>query len=199
MTRQEALIYLPLQEDEDPLDTLTEKLFDFKQFFLSKVVLHQTFNARIAKLKLIEEACGVLGVLVESEQNMIYTQPEFPENILQAYHLFQSEKSVLKVQMTKASTPGDIAQIALEMLKLNEHFQSCWPEIDECPEEVLISREPDPMDLLQAIKRSAQEGISTFSDLGLLKNDPSNMLLTEMKRISLQRKKEREWIASLKS
>ena len=59
-----------------------------------------------------------------------------------------------------------------------------WPGIDsEGLDRPVISKEPDPMDLIQEIKSAKEKGIVNFSEL--LELDQDNILIKEAIRLSL--------------
>ena len=64
MTLSEAKIYFPIDSDdlemEDVLDLYDERLFEFKQFFLSKAIVKKVFLAKLEKLKKFEEAFSLI-------------------------------------------------------------------------------------------------------------------------------------------
>jgi hypothetical protein len=56
MTEAEARIFLGYEPEDELEDVIEDKLFEFKQFFLSKPIIWSTFIARLEKLAKIKEA-----------------------------------------------------------------------------------------------------------------------------------------------
>ena len=70
-------------------------------------------------------------------------------------------------------------------------------EFDE--EDVLLSKPMDEVEFIQSVKRCTAKGLMTFDDLKNANLSDEPMLLKEMKRLSLQHKKEQEWMSAMQS
>ena len=70
-------------------------------------------------------------------------------------------------------------------------------EFDE--EDVLLSKPMDEVEFIQSVRRCTAKGIMTFDDLKNANLSDEPMLFKEMKRLSLQHKKEQEWTNATKS
>jgi len=63
-------------------------------------------------------------------------------------------------------------------------YASCW-FTDEVNTSEIVSKEPDPMDVLKAIRAYNENGGFTFEDLRFDKNNPPAVLIKERNRLSL--------------
>jgi hypothetical protein len=69
----------------------------------------------------------------------------------------------------------------------------------EDDKDVLLSKPMDEVDFIQSLKRCAANGLKNFDELKSANLSEEPMLLKEMKRLSLQHKKEQEWMSAMQS
>jgi hypothetical protein len=63
-------------------------------------------------------------------------------------------------------------------------YASCW-FTNEVNSSEIVSKEPDPMEVLKAIREYNENGGFTFEDLMFDKNNPPEVLIKERNRLSL--------------
>lgn len=203
MTREEALKFFGGTGDPDELqDAYEEQLFEYKQFFLSKAPVSKLFEGRMGKLRKLGDAYGLLADLDDNER--IVTNPgtdarpskvNFPlpskegTFIIEAYKSFQEQKNELKRLISNATSAQELIHLAQSLIHLEKQNAAQWSTALESEDGIIVSREPDPMYLLEAIKTYNKQDGETFAQLKNLENNPPEILIQEMKRLSLLFKK----------
>ena len=191
MTEAEARIFLVFEKDDDPQEALEEQLFQFKQFFTSRPIIQSTFKSKLEKLKKLDEA----ACFFEIEQRDLSTyQTETLghfENIVEAFQCYQILKSILFQRIQLVHSPLELQQCVEDLLRLNSDYIKLWPNTNIEPSAVILSKEPDPMELLADIKRTKENGIVTFGDLAKELTEPNSILRKESMRLFLLHQKEK--------
>jgi hypothetical protein len=197
MTTQEAKVFFP--EPDDSENQLDEHLFGLKQFFLTKPILSATFQSRMATIEKINEAALVLGIAVNGENSIEFQKVSFTDIVEDAIaHYFQL-RSALKLSISKARTPMELLLAVRELIKVHQIFCALWAfEFSEW-DEVLLSKPLDEVEFVQSVQRCTARGIITFDEVKKANLSDEPMLLKEMKRLSLQHKKEQEWMNASKN
>jgi hypothetical protein len=203
MTEKEALVFLNASESDDDLsDLLEDALFEIKQFIFSKPLISKLIYGQIKKLERLSEVALVLKIEPKSTfflKDESFHQP-INETILSVYNSFEFIKAQLKQQLSTEESPKEIILIVTQLVKLQQDYSAYWPFIEVANDEgVIISKEPDAMELLAEIKKMSAEGIIAFQQLTQISLDNYPAIKQEMKRLSLLRKKENEWKISLKN
>jgi len=195
MTEAEARIFLGYEPEDELEDVIEDKLFEFKQFFLSKPIIWSTFTARLEKLAKVKEAIASLG---ENEINSAVNLPVFhaTENILEAFQSFQQVRNTCFLAINRATFCQELEIIINSLLNSHTTYASLWPDIEFVSSTVILSKEPDPMDLLSGIKSVNLSGIVTFADLAEKLTDQSTSVAEESKRLFMLHQKVKEWMKS---
>ena len=195
MTEAEARIFLGYEPEDDLEDVIEDKLFEFKQFFLSKPIIWSTFNARLEKLSKVKAAIACLG---GSEKMCSVNLPVFQSTdlILDAFQGFQEVRNACFLAINRASTCAEMETIVKQLLTSHTTYASLWPDLSFVPSTVILSKEPDPMDLLSGIKSVNLSGIVTFADLAEKLTDQSTCVAEESKRLFMLHQKVKEWMKS---
>lgn len=196
MTIEEALVLFPDPENfEDQLD---EHLFGYKQFFLTKPILTATFKSRLSAILKINNAAKMLSIDFEDLEPLkspnAELSPLVETCVLHYFELIAAQK----LKIAQSTTPKRLIHEVSVMLNIHRTFCSMWvAEFDE--EDVLLSKPMDEVEFIQSVKRCTANGLMTFDDLKNANLSEEPMLLKEMKRLSLQHKKEQEWMSDTKS
>jgi hypothetical protein len=192
MTKTEALHEFQLDDalDEDDLiDLYEEKIFEFKQYFLSKTPIFKLFESKISKLEKIGIAYNLLtNINVEITE----TKLEFNDSqteILANYLHFQEEKNRIKTKISNSENAFELGYWVKNLLELEKMNAEHWFSEIEIDANILASKEPNPMEILEGIKLFNQNGGTNFNQLKKLENNPPEILIQEMKRLSLLFKK----------
>jgi hypothetical protein len=196
MTVEYALALFPDPENfEDQLD---EHLFGHKQFFLTKPILTATFKSRLLALFKINEAAKLLGVDFEDLEPFNSPNTEFSPSVETSVMHYFEWIAAQKLKIAQSTTPRRLIHEVSVMLYIHRTFCSMWAgEFDE--EDVLLSKPMDEVEFIQSVRRCTAKGIMTFDDLKNANLSDEPMLFKEMKRLSLQHKKEQEWTNATKS
>lgn len=188
MTKEEARLFFPFTEEDDLNDLYEERLFEYKQFFLTRPVVKRVFQARLDKLLKMDAAYRVVVDQPESEKlSSTAALPVFPDEVLKAYQLYEQEKAKMRQQLALAR---DVATIRFQvdaLIELTAAYQQKWMNESVMDESINVSKEPDPMELLRSIRAFEEAGGQTFADVPRINAD--SVLLNEMKRVSLLLKK----------
>lgn len=185
MTKEDALLYFPIERDTDIDDLFEDLLFEQKQFLIDRVPVSKVFEPRINKLKKIEEAYIFFGGKIEKKSNIHKGILSYNnDSIEEVFGVFQQNKNTLKLILFNASNSSEIEQITTLIFENYREFAKKWPGIDsEGLDRPVISKEPDPMDIIQEIKSAKEKGIVNFREL--LELDEDNILIKEAIRLSL--------------
>lgn len=195
MTETEARIFLGYEPEDELEDVIEDKLFEFKQFFLSKPIIWSTFTARLEKLAKIKEAIACFD---ETEISSSVNLPVFQstENILDAYQSFQQVRNACFLAINRATTCQELEMIIDSLVTSHTTYASLWPDVAFVSSTVILSKEPDPMDLLSGIKSVNLSGIVTFTDLAEKLTDQNACVAEESKRLFMLHQKVKEWMKS---
>ena len=188
MTQQEASGILQVDEDNDLYDAYDEQLFEYRKFFLSKAPVSKLFEARIAKMEKLQQAFEILGGTAPQGSIVSHVPLVSQPVILDSYQAFQQAKNRLKTQLSNTRSVPELTAVVRMLVQL-EHDNAGFWAAESMEEDVLVSKEPDPMYLLEAIKQYESQGGKTFAQLKNLENNPPVLLVQEMKRLSLLFKK----------
>lgn len=199
MTKSEALVFLGANEGDDLSEALGDLLFEFRQFFTSKPVIGKTFRSRLDKLQHLEVAAETLAI--ELPVGTDIRIKEFNPNgaILHDFMNYQDLKSDWMLRMHKVESPAEMRQLIHLMLDVEFKYTGLWQDNEVSSNEIILSREPDPMGLLTDIKLASDANIATFSELAGDLTDRFELLKKESKRMFLLHKKEIEWKTFLKN
>ena len=196
MTIEEARAYFP--EPEDFEDQLDEHLFGFKQFFLTKPILTATFKSRLTALIKINEAVQILGFDFDDLESFNVPNSEFSPLVETSVLNYFEMIAAQKLKIAQSTTPKRLIHEVSVMLNIHRTFCSMWA-VEFHVDDVLLSKPIDEVEFIQSLKRCTAKGLMTFDDLKHANLSDEPMLLKEMKRLSLQHKKELEWMNDTKS
>lgn len=193
MTEKEASIFFPIQEGDDMQDLFEERLFDFKRFFISHVPLKKVFASKKQKMNQMYQAYQLLSNSNETYQATVFPKIdyEFPTNILEAYKKHERFKGQLKNDLLQSDIIHDIHFLSDQLIELQESYNQNWSTvtITEEPVNLPVSKEPDPMEILQSILAFNKIGGENYSDMNTLRELVPDTLMKEAKRLYLYQKK----------
>lgn len=185
MTIEEAKLFFPHNEDDDLSDLYDERLFEYKQFFLAKTPIRKVFEAKLDKLLQMDKAFCVLTAKESVEQpKELLDDILFSDVILEAFNQWEQLKGKAKQQISMAYEAPILHKNVTEYLHLVDCYRSKWYTEQEIAIEIAqLSKDEDPMALLNAIREFKTDGGEKFEDI--LKMNNNSFLLKEMKRLSL--------------
>jgi hypothetical protein len=176
-------------DEEDLIDLYEEKIFELKQYFLSKTPIFKLFESKLSKLEKIGKAYNFLNnqtfELVEIDLDFIPIQ----DDVLSSYLHFQAQKNLLKTRISNSNDAFETILWVNQLLALEKSNAEIWFSEIEIDANILVSKEPNPMEILEGIKIFNQNGGTNFDQLKKLENNPPEILIQEMKRLSLLFKK----------
>ena len=186
MNNSEIQLYFPHSEQDDINDLYEERLFEFKQFFISKTIISKVFSAKIEKLKKFEKAyLSLTKSCNETCNSLNVVSNKFKSNeILTVFNDYQIVKNEFKTGILNAKNSDEIIQIIYNLLESNSSYLLKWPDT-LVEDDIIISKEPNPMDILSAIIDFNKKGGKEFSDIISLKNICPKIIQIESKRLSL--------------
>jgi hypothetical protein len=182
MTLREAKLILG--EEEDAYDQYELLLFEHKNYFLNKLPVLKIFKPRFSKMQNEKNALEVLlGKFDTESPSFVQNNYSFSENILETYNYYTQEKNKLRLAIMHAETSEAIQFFAFQLCDLEKKYAACW-NLEKLEEQTLISKEPDPMAVFEAIKSYQKTGGMTFEDLRKMRNEPPVELWKEANRLS---------------
>ena len=191
MNKNEALLFFPVTEGENIIDLYEEYLFEYKTYFLTKYPIEKVFRAKAKKMNQMHDAFVLLGGKINKSTSFPSLEYKQKENILECFNYYQTFKNNLKSTLNNCNNAIDINSLLQLLLQLEKAYAENWSISTNLTDiEVIISKEPDPMSLLKAIREFNALGGNTFKDLNTMKNISPDLLINEAKRLSLCRKLE---------
>ncbi len=189
MTENELKIFFPFNENDDLDDLFEERLFEFKQFFIQKTIIPKVFEAKIEKLLKIDKAYNILKNNLKEQFSTsfkIENPFEIEQNILTVFNRYQIQKNEIKTQLQQSQSTVELIQYVRTLILLTKFYLDKWVDVPT-HKEIVVSKEPDPMELLKAIKEFNLKGGVNFVDISEKINICPDILIFESKRLSLQR------------
>ncbi len=188
MDKAEAKLYF--QANEDLREQYEEQLFGFKQYFLQKSPLTKLYHSKLQKLKLLNEAYEAVGGKLNAAMPLD-SEFQFSDEVEEAFHLYHKNRNTILRELIALENGKELEQLILSYLSLYRVYATMWRlSGDLNPEGILISKEPDPMILLQAIKENSSGKRLTFDEVRSGKI--SGELINEAKRLTLWLKSDQE-------
>lgn len=185
MTQEEAKLFFPYEAGDDLTDLYDERLFEYKQFFLSKTPIHKVFLSKLEKLRQMDKAYQTLvGNSFEEFPASVVSVPPFSDVIREAFTQWEQAKGISKQQLMMAQDARTLHLAVEHYLSVVAEYRQKWYTDQEIDAEILqVSKDEDPMEVLEAIRAFEAAGGKNFDDL--LKLNNNSFLLKEMKRLSL--------------
>lgn len=197
MTKEEAKLFFPYEEEDDLEELYDERFFEYKNFFLSKIPIRKVFESKLSKLTQMDKAYRLLQMDLNNINLPIEASAEdaisekntvFSNTILDAFNQWEQLKGVCKQQISVATEINSLTLAIGQYISVTENYRDKWITEEEIDIELSqLSKEEDPMQVYAAIKEFNEQGGRDFKDILSMK---SNLfLLKEMKRLSLLAKK----------
>lgn len=186
MTKNEALLFFPINDGDEIIDLYEKYLFEYKNFFISKYPLEKVFNAKAKKMNQMHDAFTLLGGEIKTSTSFIALEYNQKDNILECFNDYQKTKFNIKTKLNNCTNAIEINYFISQLLQIENTYAKNWLVVKNLSEiDVIISKEPDPMSILNAIKEFNALGGTTFNDLNTMKNISPDLLINEAKRLSL--------------
>ena len=190
MEKSEALLILGISHEEEAESAYEEKVFEWKNFFVNRFPVPKLFHAKIIQLDKLETAYRSLEGQSYTTVNEPVKPYLFEKDFKLAFHEYSNKRSQLKMQLFAATNAEIIKRIVLELILLTKAYASVWTDSKLDTTGVIVSIEPDPMDVLKAIEEAKLLGVHNISEIDRLPED--HLVLKEAKRLSLWSKMTKE-------
>ena len=182
MTTNEASAILGPYDDLQ--DAFEFQLFDYKKQLLLLAPIDKLIAPKLKKIKQLQEAYLTLGGEIESFTITMFNPITPTEDLLESYKIYQNVRNSLKSSISNSLVFEEIENFCQYLVAYEKMYASCW-FTDEVNTSEIVSKEPDPMDVLKAIREYNENGGFTFEDLRFDKNNPPAVLIKERNRLSL--------------
>ena len=169
---------------DDLQDAFELQLFEFKKQLIALAPIEKLIAPKLKKIKQLQEAFLLLGGEIDEISVSTYELVSPSENILESFKAYQDVRNNFKKLLSQSNSHEEIANFCQYLVAYEKMYASCW-FTDEVNTSEIVSKEPDPMDVLKAIREYNENGGFTFEDLRFDKNNPPALLIKERNRLSL--------------
>jgi hypothetical protein len=180
MTREEAISYL----GEDWEETFEDEIFKLKKQILSLLPVDKLYHTKLSKWAKLEQAYLLLGGEIREVNCNVQINITFSDQISRSYSLYQENHNILKLKLLNTLSLSNAVIILRELILLEKGFAFLWVSI-QVDESVILSKIPDPMEILNGIKEFEFAGGKTFDDLKVMSKEVPEILKREQKRLTL--------------
>jgi hypothetical protein len=191
MTKEQAQLFFPHSSEDDLEDLWEQRLFEQKQFFLTRPPMRKVWTARIKKLSQQFAAYLVLTDQkgdVSSKDELNEERPEFSGDFIASFHAFHVLRNQHKSAVLQAQDLLGLTNAINQWLNTERYFAMhfSYSESEQNEIEVVRSKEPDPMELLKDLKK-AEKAINSSSIMALKENynNLPESVKKEVKRLTL--------------
>ncbi|MDX2361127.1 MAG: hypothetical protein QNK23_09990 [Crocinitomicaceae bacterium] len=191
MTREEALLYLPISGIEELDDVYDEILHEFRTFFISKVPTTSLFSSKIERLNKMHLAYEVLAEeKIEAEFHEVELLSFATDNLFDLVIAYQQNQSNLKREVMLSESVLELKIIAKQLIENMKLYALGWEDVSyDKNTEVKVSQSIDEVELLVELERLHKEERAVLSEVPKLNSD--SYVYKEAIRLSLWRKLER--------
>ena len=193
MTKKEALLFFPHDSEDDLDDLWEERLFEQKQFFLTRPPIAKVFQARLKKLE--KQYKSYLLISGESDKVKVMKRTEiehsFPNDIIETFNEYHSSRNKFKHEVLRSNDFNSLRKVIDAWMILENTYAAKWFYIESEQDdiEVVKSKEPDPMVILEKLKKAKNDkNIKTFDNLQTHYNVLDEVIRKEVKRLTLLKK-----------
>lgn len=173
---------------EDFSDQYDEFLFQIKRKIIAQVPFRKLTDAHAKKIANLTEAITCLDK-PRTEGHGAFVFPEFKGRVADDFRLFVASRNGLFQQMHTTDSGWVLIALLKSYGKLYRSYASRFKlEMEVQPNEVIVSKEPDAMQMLAAVKAFEGAGFAGYPDILQLRGD--NVLLLEAKRLILYQQME---------
>lgn len=194
MNATEALAFLGIFDLSEVEARKSELLFEAKQFFTKQPIIRQVFQRKISKLKHQYEALLLLTNSPEQVSDRELSDEDDnkkkeEQNLMNQFNAFQAQKTKLYRSIYSAKSIVELISYVEQLLEAYDGFLELWDWPFESDSDVLIGKEPDVMDVLNALKQLEDLRIFTIGDLCQQRERCPVILKNELFRMSALKKR----------
>ena len=169
---------------DDLQDAFELQLFEFKKQLIVLAPIQKLITPKLKKIKQLQDAFVLLGGEIDEISISTFELVSPSENILDSFKAYQDIRNNFKKLLSQSNSHEEIENFSQYLVTYEKMYASCW-FTDEVNTSEIVSKEPDPMDVLKAIREYNENGGFTFEDLRFDKNNPPAVLIKERNRLSL--------------
>ena len=191
MNREDALLHFPHNVEDDLEELFEDRLFEFKQKLLMLSPARKLYDLHLKKFRKVADAFYFLSGDQPIECKISFELSSFNGVLSDSWKVFNGNKNKLKLLLSNASNLAEVELVLdfmlANMVDYSNQFERL--ELAEPNEVVVLSKEPDAMEITVAINAFNDQGFHNISEIVKLESD--NMLYQEAIRLSLWSKKEK--------
>lgn len=190
MTKAEAASVLVIALDaelEEIEEQFEQLLFESKTYLLQKIPVQKLFEPKLKAIQYLIKAYELLSEKKIAHSNQVLTTDFVFDsaNLLGSFNTYHHYRNQLRQALINSTNFDEIAQLATELLKLESAYAFLWYNEKIDMQNTIVASFPDEIHVLTALKHYLELGGKSFDDLKKLKNNPPEILIQEMKRLSL--------------
>ncbi len=194
MTENEAKIIIDVSKIDDVIDFWDDLIFELKNYFLTHAIVSSVVQAKLNKIKKQQAALCVLFPEEEFQNNSkigsIDVSLSKVDKLIVAFRMYNEKKNDLKLFLSQAYELSHIEYLLLTYLQLEKKYRSFWyypAAKNSVLEDVKMSKEPDPMEVLSSLKQAEMKlgKPLTYQLLTESFNGLPKLLQREVKRLTL--------------
>lgn len=178
----EAKVYFPESDTESIEEQYETMLFQWKQYFVNRFPISKLYASKAIQLSYYEEAYSVLTGEVHKPE-MVHFDQNFPGSLKEAFLHFEKERSRFRQALYSCNSISQIMTLIGVFPAFAATYASYWEFNHQSLEGIMVSKEFDPMALLDALKDAETLGVITSKDISKLPDD--HLVVRESKRLSL--------------
>jgi hypothetical protein len=190
MTREDALMYLPYENEDDIKDIYQEKLFEFKQKVLNAVPSTRLYQIHLKKMALIHDAYICLTEVDNLKLTAEYKVNVNQNNLKTAWNSYNYNKNEIKLMLANANGFPDVHFLLGQLLENQRLFATIFEHLNFIQSKAtIIGKDLDAMELEVEIERFMSRDYSDIKEIEKL--DSTNILFQEANRLYLWLKREK--------
>lgn len=195
MNQSEAKLYFKYENNDELLDLWEERFFEQKQFFLTRTPINKVFYGRLKKLHKQYEAYLALSETADNTKPITWIKPkvDFTNVVIEAFNQLHKFRTQIKQFVLQSNNPKQLQDVIDYWLSVEFEYINKWsnPITSLIEEDVVISKEPDPMDLIKSLNEwdENKPPKKTFEELILAYSFLPKRLQLEVKRLTLLKSK----------
>jgi hypothetical protein len=168
---------------------IKEELFEVKKYILQKAPIMGLFKRKIQRLQsLIEVQTDLFPDDVNNHVDSLTVNLFNQTEINTLFAIYFANKNKLKHALSLTESLSESIDLITKLCENEKNLGQLFSFL-EVNEEMIVSKEPDPMDIHAWIQQITQQQIRTLEDVKNRTNELPIDLLNEMKRLFLLAKK----------
>ena len=176
MNRSGLQAYFGVEDPEEAVDLLDEKLFEIKQHFIAKPWLQLTAKSRLKQLK------EWIEFFPDRKPQPVWNMEMENSTVLEWWTAYQRFHNWGKQQVSQADSPGFLHDLIVNLLETEHKFLAQVPNLEYTEQVPVFGTEPDSMQIHREIMQLDSLGICNFTELFEKRQQVSDNLLLACRR-----------------